>query len=181
MIQGFIIASASIPPLFALLALVWPKGRAPEQLGDFSRALGADLARWGAHLVGGDTTSTDGPLTLSLTLLGRVGERGLVGEELGEGGDDGGGIEPGLADSALRDRGLELVVGLAQIAHRFVAGRVVVHGRRLRDARCRTAELDAGATTEGEGQGQRRGEPAGTGLRRKGMHREDSGDRKSVV
>ena len=75
-------------PDAALLALVWPKGRAPEQLGDFSRALGADLARWGAHLVGGDTTSTDGPLTLSLTLLGRVGERGPVRRSGAQVGDD---------------------------------------------------------------------------------------------
>ena len=75
-------------PDAALLALVWPKGRAHEQLGDFSRALGADLARWGAHLVGGDTTSTDGPLTLSLTLLGRVGERGPVRRSGAQVGDD---------------------------------------------------------------------------------------------
>ena len=75
-------------PDAALLALVWPKGRAHEQLGDFSRALGAELARWGAHLVGGDTTSTDGPLTLSLTLLGRVGERGPVRRSGAQPGDD---------------------------------------------------------------------------------------------
>src|SRR5262249_3105087 len=65
-------------PDAALLALVWPKSRPVTQLEDFSRALGADLARWDAHLVGGDTTSTDGPLTLTLTLLGKVGARGPV-------------------------------------------------------------------------------------------------------
>jgi len=75
-------------PDAALLALVWPKGRASEQLGDFSRALGADLARWGAHLVGGDTTSTPGPLTLTLTLFGRVGARGPVRRSGAQVGDD---------------------------------------------------------------------------------------------
>jgi thiamine-monophosphate kinase len=75
-------------PDAALLALVWPKGRLHEQLGDFSRALGADLARWGAHLVGGDTTSTDGPLTLTLTLLGKVGPRGPVRRSGAKAGDD---------------------------------------------------------------------------------------------
>ena len=65
-------------PDAALLALVWPKDRPHEQLEDFARGLGKDLQRWGAHLVGGDTTSTDGPLTLSLTLLGKVGARGPV-------------------------------------------------------------------------------------------------------
>ena len=75
-------------PDAALLALVWPKSRPTEQLGDFSRALGADLARWGAHLVGGDTTSTDGPLTLTLTLLGKVGARGPVRRSGAKVGDD---------------------------------------------------------------------------------------------
>jgi thiamine-monophosphate kinase len=65
-------------PDAALLALVWPRDRPHEQLEDFARGLGKDLQRWGAHLVGGDTTSTDGPLTLSLTLLGKVGARGPV-------------------------------------------------------------------------------------------------------
>ena len=75
-------------PDAALLALMWPKGRPTAPLGDFSRALGADLQRWGAHLVGGDTTSTDGPLTLSLTLLGRVGPRGPVRRSGAKAGDD---------------------------------------------------------------------------------------------
>ncbi|MDP3738922.1 MAG: thiamine-phosphate kinase [Hyphomonadaceae bacterium] len=75
-------------PDAALLALVWPKGRDMNQLGDFSRALGADLQRWGAHLVGGDTTSTDGPLTLTLTLLGKVGARGPVRRSGAKPGDD---------------------------------------------------------------------------------------------
>ena len=75
-------------PDAALLALVWPKGRAVAELGDFSRALGADLARWGAHLAGGDTTSTNGPLTLSLTLIGRVGMRGPIRRSGAKVGDD---------------------------------------------------------------------------------------------
>jgi thiamine-monophosphate kinase len=75
-------------PDAALLALVWPKGRPAEQVGDFSRALGSDLAKWGAHLVGGDTTSTDGPLTLTLTLLGKVGPRGPVRRSGAKAGDD---------------------------------------------------------------------------------------------
>jgi thiamine-monophosphate kinase len=75
-------------PDAALLALVWPKGRPHEQLEDFARGLGKDLQRWGAHLVGGDTTSTDGPLTLTLTLTGKVGERGPVRRSGAKVGDD---------------------------------------------------------------------------------------------
>lgn len=75
-------------PDAALLALVWPKSRPHAEVGDFARALGSDLARWGAHLVGGDTTATDGPLTLVMTLLGRVGERGPVRRSGAKAGDD---------------------------------------------------------------------------------------------
>lgn len=75
-------------PDAALLALVWPKGRDKAEIAEFARVLGNDLAKWGAHLVGGDTTSTDGPLTLTLTLLGRVGERGPVRRSGAKVGDD---------------------------------------------------------------------------------------------
>lgn len=75
-------------PDAALLALVWPKSRPHEQLQDFARGLGKDLARWGAHLAGGDTTATDGPLTLTLTLTGRVGPRGPVRRSGAQTGDD---------------------------------------------------------------------------------------------
>jgi thiamine-monophosphate kinase len=75
-------------PDAALLALVWPKRRPHDQLEDFARGLGKDLQRWGAHLVGGDTTSTEGPLTLSLTLLGKVGARGPVRRSGAKPGED---------------------------------------------------------------------------------------------
>lgn len=75
-------------PDAALLALVWPKGRPHQQLEEFAIGLGKDLQRWGAHLVGGDTTSTDGPLTLSLTLVGRVGTDGPVRRSGAKPGED---------------------------------------------------------------------------------------------
>ena len=75
-------------PDAALLALIWPKGRPHEQLEAFARGLGKDLDRWGARLVGGDTTSTDGPLILTLTLLGKVRPRGPVRRSGAEPGDD---------------------------------------------------------------------------------------------
>lgn len=75
-------------PDAALLAFVWPRSRPHDQLEGFARGLGKDLARWGAHLVGGDTTSTDGPLTLTLTLTGRVGARGPVRRSGAQVGDD---------------------------------------------------------------------------------------------
>ena len=75
-------------PDAALLALIWPKTRPHDQLEAFARGLGKDLERWGARLVGGDTTATDGPLTLTLTLLGKVGPRGPVRRSGAKAGDD---------------------------------------------------------------------------------------------
>lgn len=75
-------------PAQALLSLVWPRGRDRRELADFARSLGDDLNKWGARLVGGDTTSTVGPLVLSLTLLGSVGERGPVRRSGAQVGDD---------------------------------------------------------------------------------------------
>jgi thiamine-monophosphate kinase len=75
-------------PEAALLALVWPRGRPHAQLATFAEALGRDLGAWGASLMGGDTTATDGPLTLALTLTGRVGSRGPVRRSGARVGDD---------------------------------------------------------------------------------------------
>jgi thiamine-monophosphate kinase len=72
----------------ALLTLVWPQGRGEGELEAFATSLGRELAHWGAHLLGGDTTSTPGPLTLSLTLLGRCGVRGPVRRSGAKAGED---------------------------------------------------------------------------------------------
>jgi thiamine-monophosphate kinase len=72
----------------ALLMLTWPKKRPLADAEVFARRLGEELKLWGAHLLGGDTTSTDGPLTLSLTLLGQCGERGPVRRSGAKVGDD---------------------------------------------------------------------------------------------
>lgn len=65
-------------PQAGLLALTWPRARARTDLEVFAHALGQDLQHFGAALIGGDTTSTDGPLTASLVLFGRPGSRGAV-------------------------------------------------------------------------------------------------------
>jgi thiamine-monophosphate kinase len=72
----------------ALLMLTWPKKRPLAEAEAFAAALGAELDHWGAHLIGGDTTATRGPLTLSLTLMGRCGSRGPVRRGGAMAGDD---------------------------------------------------------------------------------------------
>lgn len=57
-------------PFAASLTLVWPNGREADELQEFAAGLGEDLEKWGVRLIGGDTTSTPGPLTLSMTMHG---------------------------------------------------------------------------------------------------------------
>lgn len=75
-------------PGAAMLSLVWPKGRPAGQLEDLARGLRKSLDKWEAHLAGGDTTSTAGPLVLSLTLTGSCGERGPVRRSGAQPGDE---------------------------------------------------------------------------------------------
>ncbi len=53
-----------------LLTLIWPQSRASAEIEGFARGLAADLGAFGVALIGGDTTSTPGPLTISITAFG---------------------------------------------------------------------------------------------------------------
>jgi thiamine-monophosphate kinase len=58
-------------PTAALLTLIWPDQRPSEQIKDFAQALSRDLEHFNVALIGGDTTSTPGPLTVSVTMFGK--------------------------------------------------------------------------------------------------------------
>lgn len=63
-------------PVGVLLNLIWPNSRSVEDLRLFADALGGECETFGLPLLGGDTTSTDGPLTVSVTMLGQpIGPR----------------------------------------------------------------------------------------------------------
>jgi thiamine-monophosphate kinase len=57
-------------PVAALLTLAWSDTRPAAELKVFADSLGRDLKFFGVDLIGGDTTSTPGPLMVSLTLIG---------------------------------------------------------------------------------------------------------------
>jgi len=57
-------------PAAALMTLLWPNNRPAEELKLFAEAFGGDLEHFGMTLLGGDTSSTDGPLTVSVTAFG---------------------------------------------------------------------------------------------------------------
>jgi thiamine-monophosphate kinase len=66
------LAAMGARPLAYLLTLVLPAHIDDGWLRRFCASLGDEQARWGIVLAGGDTVSTPGPLTLSITALGTV-------------------------------------------------------------------------------------------------------------
>lgn len=57
-------------PGAALLTLIWPRTRPAQEIALFAEALAGDLQHFRMSLIGGDTCSTDGPLTVSITAFG---------------------------------------------------------------------------------------------------------------
>ena len=66
------LASMGAEPLGYLMTATWPESVAEEWIARFTEGLAADQAGFGIALLGGDTTRTPGPLTLSLTALGSL-------------------------------------------------------------------------------------------------------------
>jgi len=66
------LAAKGAEPVALLLAAAFPRDVTAAWLRSFAAGLGEDLATFGTVLIGGDTVATPGPLTLSLTALGRV-------------------------------------------------------------------------------------------------------------
>jgi thiamine-monophosphate kinase len=64
------LAAKAAEPFGCFLAVAWPKAFEAGQREAFARGLGEDLTTYGMALLGGDTVSTPGPFTLSLTALG---------------------------------------------------------------------------------------------------------------
>lgn len=66
------LAAMGAAPIGYLLAAAWPKDCAEEWIAGFVGGLARDQAKFGIQLYGGDTVSTTGPMTLSLTAFGSV-------------------------------------------------------------------------------------------------------------
>lgn len=70
------LAAKGARPVGIVVALMWPDARPAAQIADFARGLGEDLHHYDVALLGGDTTSTPGPLAISITAFGEpLGDR----------------------------------------------------------------------------------------------------------
>ncbi|MGI4976721.1 MAG: thiamine-phosphate kinase, partial [Janthinobacterium lividum] len=66
------LAAMGAVPFAYLMTVSAPVGTPDAWFAGFAAGLAADQAAFGVRLLGGDTTSTPGPMTLSLTVLGSV-------------------------------------------------------------------------------------------------------------
>lgn len=68
------LAAKGAEPYACLMALSLPQDVTEAWLAQFAHGLAADAKAFAMPLIGGDTTATPGPLTLSLTAFGLVGD-----------------------------------------------------------------------------------------------------------
>ena len=92
------LAAKGAEPFAAFLAVMWPARFGEAERASFAAGLGGDLKDAGVALMGGDTVTTPGPFTASLTALGwvptgrmvrragaQVGDRLMVSGHIGDG------------------------------------------------------------------------------------------------
>jgi thiamine-monophosphate kinase len=72
------LAAKAAEPFGCLLAVAWPDGFATRDRERFVQGLASDLEQYDLTLLGGDTVSTSGPFTASLTAFGWVPEGRMV-------------------------------------------------------------------------------------------------------
>ena len=72
------LAAMGAAPLGYLMTVAVPRQTPDTWFAAFAAGLAEDQARYGISLLGGDTTSTPGPTTLSLTILGTVAAGGAI-------------------------------------------------------------------------------------------------------
>lgn len=111
------LAAMGADPLGYLTVLARSPGVDDAWLARFAAGLAADQRRFGCHLLGGDTVSTPGPLTLTLTILGTVPEGQALLRRGAQAGDDLW-VSGTLGDAAL---GLRILRGLAVAEEEAVA------------------------------------------------------------
>ena len=66
-------------PVAAVVAVALPRGRAVEVAQGLQRGMSPLAERFGVELIGGDTNAWDGPLVISVTLLGETTPRARCG------------------------------------------------------------------------------------------------------
>jgi thiamine-monophosphate kinase len=72
------LAAKGALPEYYLLTIALPQGMTEEWLADFAAGLNSDQESYGISLLGGDTSATEGPLTIGVTAFGFVPQGQMV-------------------------------------------------------------------------------------------------------
>ncbi len=82
------LAAMGATPLAYLMTVSAPHGTGDAWFAAFAAGLARDQARFGVTLLGGDTTATPGPMTLSLTAIGHVAPGAALRRQGAAAGDE---------------------------------------------------------------------------------------------
>jgi thiamine-monophosphate kinase len=82
------LAAKGAVPRWYLLDAVFPADLKEDWIAAFARGLHQDQDEFGIHLIGGDTASTPGPLTLAITAMGEVQAGKILRRSTARAGDD---------------------------------------------------------------------------------------------
>ncbi len=113
------LAAMGAAPFGYVMTLSAPAGTSEAWFAGFAAGLAVDQAGFGVRLLGGDTTSTPGPISLSLTVLGSVAP-GRALRRAGAGAGDGVWVSGTIGDGAL---GLLALRGAVADPEQVLAGR----------------------------------------------------------
>ena len=113
------LAAKGATPLGYLMTVSTPKNTPDAWFAGFAAGLARDQAAFGCTLLGGDTTSTPGPISLSLTMIGTVAP-GLSVHRFGAAAEDGIWVTGTIGDGAL---GLQVALGKLQDITGFLLDR----------------------------------------------------------
>ena len=114
------LAAMGAEPLAYLLALALPKDTPFSWLEGFARGLGTDYAEFAIPLVGGDTVATTGPVTLTLTALGKVAQGSALMRSAAKAGDAIF-VSGCIGDGALGQRLVGLAHGVIDVSDGLIA------------------------------------------------------------
>jgi thiamine-monophosphate kinase len=81
------LAAKGAEPIGALLAISFPSNIDEGWIANFARGLGEDCVAFACPLLGGDTTKTPGPLSISITAIGKVPSGKMVKRAGAKAGD----------------------------------------------------------------------------------------------
>lgn len=117
------LAAKGAEPRLLMLSAAFPGDTGLEWLRAFGAGLAEDVRAFGVHLIGGDTVSTPGPLTLTLAAFGRV-EAGRGLKRSGGRAGDTIWVSGSVGDGALGLRAIRgELKGLSAAGIQFLAGR----------------------------------------------------------